>query len=238
MLLRDFIDYTMGLLREHQFDNLFRTPATEDPETSQYLESRKLDASKFECYAYEGSHTYDQKTYDLPKCLVVPLRKPLTKEVCGVWIRFVHEKRFFIWLANDHQKFWVDTNTFDPEKPTVVAEAIFDALALRELWISQYEDFPYNIAAALGVSLTNDLVGEMGEIILAFDNDRVGLQSMLKLLTADVPSQKISGIILNESEDFDLRGVKDWNELISKNGVPSVKLYPGILAEIKVKSRL
>lgn len=246
-----FLQYINRCKLKHQaevmFSPLFKTPAFQDAEVASYLtNARGLQPEDFhdvEVYAYEGPFTYKDKEYTLPKCVVIPLRCGSTKILNGVWIRFIHEKRFFIWLSDEKsQKFWVSTSsTINPDDSLVICESIFDALSLRKL--TGYE----HCAALLGATCSSELASyanrNFKNIILALDNDIAGQKAQLKLLE----QHSTWGILLAEDKDpLGLYGkplsqqYKDYNEVLTRTDIESLehKVLYGIQGKIHLKAQL
>lgn len=200
----------------------------------EYLKSRGLSIN-FECYDFEGMFNYRGKDYQLPPCIVVPMRNRIG-QLQGVWIRFLQEKRFYIWLVDDTlQKFWLDIN--DDNEPVYLAESIFDALSLRELFGFK------NVGAVLGVAASAEMQEALKyyEVVMCFDRDSAGYKGMLAHLNNPRTQHwKVLEIIPNNS--VDLSGIKDYNDIVKlanegKKGF-SYNIKSSIQAKIYIKSKL
>lgn len=223
----DFKEKALALIQRERFKSLLTRPAFDDTPAGVYLQSRGLSVDDLECYDFEGAFNYQNKDYQIPQSIVVPLRNG--KELVGVWIRFLEDKRFFIWMVPGKQKMWLDIRA--SEEPVYLAESIFDAVSLRKLYGFQ------NIGACLGVAVSSDLESaisavpetENNEVVLCFDNDRAGLKGMLNELNSN-PTYSIISIEANEFKDF--------NDLLKSGVTPAYKILKSIQAKIYIKSKL
>lgn len=223
MLLQDFKNYARYLIEESKFNRLFEMPASNNTISKEYLENRNLPIE--ECYYFRGDFNYRGQNYKLNDCIVVPLRSP-NNELRGVWIRFIHEKRFFIWMLNinpEPQKYWIPKN-IDFTKEVYVCESIFDAASLGKMLNTN------QVVACLGVQPSGDLLSLMhsSEVILALDNDVAGRKSALNLLTLH---PKWSIIQISNKE-------KDFNDILKSSQELQYKILPGIQAKIYLRSIL
>lgn len=153
----------------------------------------------------------------------------ITKQLIGVWIRFIHEKRFFIWLLPEYQKMWYadpKEHRYHPDigDAWVLFESIFDAFAFSALTKHT------KVAACLGVSPSADLQEMLKgqRVLLALDQDEAGKKSSLNLLTSN-PGW---GIIVPE-----LQG-KDYNEHLTLSETLGFQVLYGIQAKIKLRSAI
>ena len=231
MFLEDFKRNIKFLLQREKFKPLLKNRATETSPAGEYLKSRGL-STNFECYDFEGSFNYRGKDYQLPKCIVVPMRNR-SGILQGVWIRFLEEKRFFIWLVDDTvQKFWLDIQ--DENEPVYLTEGIFDALSLRELFGFK------NVGAALGVSASAEMIQVLQdfEVVMCFDNDRAGYKGMLAHLNN--PKTQHWKVFEISSNLVDISNFKDYNDVIKlkRNDGFKFKTKSSIQAKIYIKSKL
>lgn len=216
---KEFAEYFRTLLEAKTFDKLLQTPVSSDPEALAYTESRRIPPN--DIFSFTGDFKYKGSHYKLSKSIVIPLRD-MQGFVRGVWIRAIQEKKFYIWMAGNLQKYWIPKD-FDPSKRVIICESILDAMSLSKL--IGYS----NVMAALGVAPTKEIQNILtGEVILALDNDTAGKKSALTLLTSN-PSWGI----IETSEGF-----KDYNEALVKNLRPNFKILYGIQARIHLKSLL
>lgn len=197
------------LLQREKFKPLLQNKVTQTSPAGEYLKSRGLSCN-FECYDFEGLYNYRGKDYHLPQCIVIPMRNQ-AGQLQGVWIRFLQEKRFYIWLVDDQlQKFWLDIK--DPSKPVYLAESIFDALSLREMF--KFE----NVGAVLGIAASAELQEELKDfdVVMCFDRDSAGYKGMLAHLNNPKTQHwKVFEIFSKNSEKVvDLTSVKDYNDII------------------------
>lgn len=151
------------------------------------------------------------------------------KQLIGVWIRFLQEKRFFIWLLPEFQKMWYadpKEHQYHPDigDTWVLFESIFDAFAFSSLTKHT------KVAACLGVSPSGDLQEFLRgqRVLLALDQDEAGKKSSLNLLTSN-PGW---GIIIPE-----LNG-KDYNEHLTTSNHLRFQVLHGIQAKIKLRSAI
>lgn len=230
MEIEAFKAFCHAALQQRKFQKLLQVPAFEDAETRQYLEKRgfvESDITGLNAFAFEGDIQYKEKTYTLPKSLVFALIDPINSMIRGVWIRFLYEKRFYIWMVSDEmQKYWVSPLA-DLTEPVIVCESILDAISLAKLTGNR------NVAAALGVSLTNDLQDLiLPNSLLALDNDRPGKINMLKALENN-PRYGIIKHNLNQSQ------FKDFNEFLIHKPYPlEFQEFYGVQAKIYLRSQL
>lgn len=231
MLLEDFKREIPLLLERAKFEPLFKSRASESSPAGNYLESRGLSADKIECYDFNGKFEYQSKVYNLPDCVVIPLRG-VDGVLRGVWIRFLEEKRFFIWMCNQtFQKYWIDLQ--DENEPVFVAESIFDACSLREMFGFK------NVAACLGAQISGEFVellnNQNKEVVMAFDQDRPGYLGMLKHLNqCDTANFKIFEITGAKP------GLKDYNDIMNFTDPAYLgyEIKQGIQAKVSLKSKL
>lgn len=227
------------LMERRKFNPLLTRKIQKGSLAWEYLESRGLPTS-VEAYDFTGDFEYQGKVYHLPGCVVVPLRE-IDGELKGVWIRFIHEKRFYIWVTNpNNQKFWVDIQDPDENEVIVVAESIFDAIALREIFGFK------NVAAALGAKLSAEMVQRLNSLghpkVLAFDMDSAGMKGMLSHL--DSAGSSHWGILKTSltKESVDFYGIKDYNDVLRKVKEFGLDIKWSILysiqAKVFLKSRL
>lgn len=206
------------------------SPVTGLSPAGEYLKSRGL-STNFECYDFEGTFNYRGKDYQLPQCIVVPMRNRIG-QLQGVWIRFLQEKRFFIWLVDDTvQKFWLDIR--DSNEPVYIAESIFDALSLRELFGFK------NVGACLGVAASAEMQEALKdfEVVMCFDRDSAGYKGMLAHLNN--PRTQHWKILEISSNNVDISGIKDYNDIVQlrKDGF-DYNIKSSIQAKIYIKSKL
>ena len=219
------------MIQRSKFSPLLQNRVTETSPAGEYLKSRGLSAN-FECYDFEGMFNYRGKDYQLPECIVVPMRNRIG-QLQGVWIRFLQEKRFYIWLVDDTmQKFWLDIN--DESEPVYLAESIFDALSLRELFGFK------NVGAVLGIAASAEMQEALKnfEVVMCFDRDSAGYKGMLAHLNN--PRTQHWKILEISSNLVDISNVKDYNDIVklgNKEGF-SYNIKSSIQAKIYIKSKL
>lgn len=229
------------MIQRSKFSPLLQNRVTETSPAGEYLKSRGLSVN-FECYDFEGMFNYRGKDYQLPECIVVPMRNRIG-QLQGVWIRFLQEKRFYIWLVDDTlQKFWLDIN--DESEPVYLAESIFDALSLRELFGFK------NVGAVLGIAASAEMQEALKdfEVVMCFDRDSAGYKGMLAHLNNPRTQHwKVLELLEISSNLVDISNVKDYNDIIklgnkadldglSYNIKSSIK--SAIQAKIYIKSKL
>lgn len=224
MLKEQFKEYLSSLIEEHNFERLMYVNAFDDNETKNYLESRGLSKEVFdfcdiEVFSYDGTFKYKNKEYNIKKSIVIPL-KSLTNELIGVWIRSIYEKRFYIWLIGNNQKYWL-SGKFNPSETPTFCESILDALSFAYLTKNP------NVGAFLGVSPTNDLLNIVNDINLALDDDQAGKKNSLELLISYPNWTIISS---------NLEGFKDYNEFLKSKKSLNYEILKGINAKIKLRS--
>lgn len=222
------------MIQRSKFSPLLSTPVTDSSLAGEYLKSRGLSIN-FECYDFEGTFNYRGKDYQLPQCIVVPMRNRIG-QLQGVWIRFLQEKRFYIWLVDDTlQKFWLDIN--DESEPVYLAESIFDALSLRELFGFK------NVGACLGIAASAEMQEALKdyEVVMCFDRDSAGYGGMLAHLNN--PRTQHWKVFEISSNLVDISNIKDYNDIVklekkgfSYNIKSSIK--SAIQAKIYIKSKL
>ena len=223
------------MIQRSKFSPLLITPVTDSSPAGEYLKSRGL-STNFECYDFEGMFNYRGKDYQLPQCIVVPMRNRIG-QLQGVWIRFLQEKRFYIWLVDDTvQKFWLDIQSEPGEdEPVYLAESIFDALSLRELFGFK------NVGAVLGVAASAEMQEALKdyEVVMCFDRDSAGYKGMLAHLNN--PRTQHWKVLEILSNNVDLSGIKDYNDIIklrSESDEFSYNIKSSIQAKIYIKSKL
>lgn len=229
------------MIQRSKFSLLLQNRVTETSPAGEYLKSRGL-STNFECYDFEGTFNYRGKDYQLPQCIVVPMRNRIG-QLQGVWIRFLQEKRFYIWLVDDTlQKFWLDIN--DESEPVYLAESIFDALSLRELFGFK------NVGAVLGIAASAEMQEALKdfEVVMCFDRDSAGYKGMLAHLNNPRTQHwKVLELLEISSESVDFSNVKDYNDIIklgNKAGLEGLSynikssIKSAIQAKIYIKSKL
>lgn len=222
------------MIQRSKFSPLLQNRVTENSPAGEYLKSRGL-TTDFECYDFEGVFNYRGKDYQLPECIVVPMRNRIG-QLQGVWIRFLQEKRFYIWLVDDNlQKFWLDIQSED--EPVYLAESIFDALSLRELFGFK------NVGACLGVAASAEMQEALKdfEVVMCFDRDSAGYKGMLAHLNN--PKTQHWKVLEILSKNVDLSGIKDYNDVIKLGNRAdldefSYNIKSSIQAKIYIKSKL
>ena len=219
------------MIQRSKFSPLLQNRVTENSPAGEYLKSRGLSVD-LEAYDFEGSFCYRGKEYQVPDSIVIPMRNR-SGVLQGVWIRFLQEKRFFIWLVDDTvQKFWLDIRSED--EPVYIAESIFDALSLRELFGFK------NVGACLGVAASAEMQEALKdfEVVMCFDRDSAGYKGMLAHLNNPKTQHwKIFEIISNNL--VDISGIKDYNDIIKlSNKGFSYNIKSSIQAKIFIKSKL
>lgn len=219
------------MIQRSKFSPLLQNRVTENSPAGEYLKSRGLSVD-LEAYDFEGSFCYRGKEYQVPDSIVIPMRNR-SGVLQGVWIRFLQEKRFFIWLVDDTvQKFWLDIRSED--EPVYIAESIFDALSLRELFGFK------NVGACLGVAASAEMQEALKdfEVVMCFDRDSAGYKGMLAHLNNPRTQHwKIFEIISNNL--VDISNIKDYNDVIKLgNEGFSYNIKSSIQAKIYIKSKL
>ena len=222
------------MIQRSKFSPLLQNRVTDLSPAGEYLKSRGLSIN-FECYDFEGTFNYRGKDYQLPQCIVVPMRNRIGV-LQGVWIRFLQEKRFYIWLVDDTlQKFWLDIQSEPGEdEPVYLAESIFDALSLRELFGFK------NVGACLGVAASAEMQEALKdfEVVMCFDRDSAGYKGMLAHLNNPRTQHwKVFEIITNNL--VDISNIKDYNDIVKleKKGFSYI-IKSSIQAKIYIKSKL
>ena len=221
------------MIQRSKFSPLLQNRVSENSPAGEYLKSRGLSVD-LEAYDFEGSFNYRGKEYQVPDSIVIPMRNR-AGVLQGVWIRFLQEKRFFIWLADDTvQKFWLDIR--NENEPVYIAESIFDALSLRELFGFK------NIGACLGVAASAEMQEALKdfEVVMCFDRDSAGYKGMLAHLNN--PRTQHWKVLEILSNYVDLSGIKDYNDIIKSvqlgNGEFDYNIKSSIQAKIYIKSKL
>lgn len=220
------------MIQRSKFSPLLQNRVTENSPAGEYLKSRGLSVD-LEAYDFEGSFCYRGKEYQVPDSIVIPMRNR-NGQLQGVWIRFLQEKRFFIWLVDDTvQKFWLDIRSED--EPVYIAESIFDALSLRELFGFK------NVGAVLGVAASAEMQEALKdfEVVMCFDRDSAGYKGMLAHLNN--PKTQHWKLLEISSNNVDLSGIKDYNDIIKvRNELDSFdyNIKSSIQAKIYIKSKL
>lgn len=220
------------MIQRSKFSPLLQNRVTENSPAGEYLKSRGLSVD-LEAYDFEGSFNYRGKEYQVPDSIVIPMRNR-SGVLQGVWIRFLQEKRFFIWLVDDTvQKFWLDIR--DSNEPVYIAESIFDALSLRELFGFK------NVGACLGVAASAEMQEALKdfEVVMCFDRDSAGYKGMLAHLNN--PRTQHWKVLEILSKNVDLSGIKDYNDIIklrSELDEFSYNIKSSIQAKIYIKSKL
>ena len=218
------------MIQRSKFSPLLQNRVTENSPAGEYLKSRRLSVD-LEAYDFEGSFNYRGKEYQIPDSIVIPMRNR-NGVLQGVWIRFLQEKRFFIWLVDDTvQKFWLDIRS--EGEPVYIAESIFDALSLRELFGFK------NVGACLGVAASAEMQEALKdfEVVMCFDRDSAGYKGMLAHLNN--PKTQHWKVLEILSNSVDLSGIKDYNDIVQlrKDGF-DYNIKSSIQAKIFIKSKL
>lgn len=221
------------MIQRSKFSPLLQNRVTENSPAGEYLKSRGLSVD-LEAYDFEGSFNYRGKDYQIPEAIVVPMRNR-NGQLQGVWIRFLQEKRFFIWLVDDTvQKFWLDIRS--EGEPVYIAESIFDALSLRELFGFK------NVGACLGVAASAEMQEALKdfEVVMCFDRDSAGYKGMLAHLNNPRTQHwKVFEIIPNNL--VDISNIKDYNDVIKLGNTMDgfdYNIKSSIQAKIFIKSKL
>lgn len=221
------------MIQRSKFSPLLQNRVTENSPAGEYLKSRGLSVD-LEAYDFEGSFNYRGKEYQVPDSIVIPMRNR-SGVLQGVWIRFLQEKRFFIWLVDDTvQKFWLDIRAEPGEdEPVYIAESIFDALSLRELFGFK------NVGACLGVAASAEMQEALKdfEVVMCFDRDSAGYKGMLAHLNN--PRTQHWKVFEISSNLVDISNIKDYNDIVKleKKGF-SYNIKSSIQAKIYIKSKL
>lgn len=222
------------MIQRSKFSPLLQNRVTENSPAGEYLKSRGLSVD-LEAYDFEGSFNYRGKEYQVPDSIVIPMRNRIG-QLQGVWIRFLQEKRFFIWLVDDTvQKFWLDIRAEPGEdEPVYIAESIFDALSLRELFGFK------NVGACLGVAASAEMQEALKdfEVVMCFDRDSAGYKGMLAHLNN--PRTQHWKVLEILSNSVDLSGIKDYNDIVQLGNLDefSYNIKSSIQAKIYIKSKL
>lgn len=223
------------MIQRSKFSSLLQNRVTENSPAGEYLKSRGLSVD-LEAYDFEGSFCYRGKEYQVPDSIVIPMRNR-SGVLQGVWIRFLQEKRFFIWLVDDTvQKFWLDIRS--EGEPVYIAESIFDALSLRELFGFK------NVGACLGVAASAEMQEALKdfEVVMCFDRDSAGYKGMLAHLNN--PRTQHWKVLEILSKSVDISGVKDYNDIVQlSNELDAMdgfdyNIKSSIQAKIYIKSKL
>lgn len=225
------------MIQRSKFSPLLQNRVTETSPAGEYLKSRGL-STNFECYGFEGVFNYRGKDYQLPECIVVPMHNRIG-QLQGVWIRFLQEKRFYIWLVDDTvQKFWLDIQ--QEGEPVYLAESIFDALSLRELFGFK------NVGAVLGIAASAEMQEAVKdfEVVMCFDRDSAGYKGMLAHLNN--PRTQHWKLLEILSKSVDISNVKDYNDIIKQVKLGNkadldgfdYNIKSSIQAKIYIKSKL
>lgn len=219
------------MIQRSKFSPLLQNKVTETSPAGEYLKSRGLSVD-LEAYDFEGMFNYRGKDYQLPQCIVIPMRNRIG-QLQGVWIRFLQEKRFYIWLVDDTvQKFWFGIR--DENEPVYIAESIFDALSLRELFGFK------NVGACLGVAASAEMQEALKdfEVVMCFDRDSAGYKGMLAHLNN--PKTQHWKVLEISSNSVDLSGIKDYNDIVQLGNLDefSYNIKSSIQAKIYIKSKL
>ena len=222
------------MIQRSKFSLLLQNRVTDSSPAGEYLKSRGLSVD-LEAYDFEGSFNYRGKEYQVPDSIVIPMRNR-SGVLQGVWIRFLQEKRFYIWLVDDTlQKFWLDIN--DESEPVYLAESIFDALSLRELFGFK------NVGAVLGIAASAEMQEALKdfEVVMCFDRDSAGYKGMLAHLNN--PRTQHWKVLEISSNLVDISNVKDYNDIIKLGNKAdleglSYKIKSSIQAKIYIKSKL
>nr|DAJ72905.1 MAG TPA: DNA primase (bacterial type) [Caudoviricetes sp.] len=223
------------MIQRSKFSPLLQNRVKENSPAGEYLKSRGLSVD-LEAYDFEGSFNYRGKEYQVPDSIVIPMRNR-NGQLQGVWIRFLQEKRFYIWLVDDTvQKFWLDIRAEPGEdEPVYLAESIFDALSLRELFGFK------NVGAVLGVAASAEMQEALKdfEVVMCFDRDSAGYKGMLAHLNN--PRTQHWKVLEILSNSVDLSGIKDYNDIIklrSELDGFDYNIKSSIQAKIYIKSKL
>lgn len=220
------------MIQRSKFSPLLQNRVTENSPAGEYLKSRGL-TTDFECYDFSGEFNYRGKDYQIPEAIVVPMRNR-NGQLQGVWIRFLQEKRFFIWLVDDTvQKFWLDIRS--EGEPVYIAESIFDALSLRELFGFK------NVGAVLGVAASAEMQEALKdfEVVMCFDRDSAGYKGMLAHLNN--PKTQHWKILEISSNNVDISRAKDYNDIVRLSNTMDgfdYNIKSSIQAKIYIKSKL
>nr|DAT32855.1 MAG TPA: hypothetical protein [Caudoviricetes sp.] len=223
------------MIQRSKFSPLLQNRVKENSPAGEYLKSRGLSVD-LEAYDFEGSFNYRGKEYQVPDSIVIPMRNR-NGQLQGVWIRFLQEKRFYIWLVDDTvQKFWLDIRAEPGEdEPVYIAESIFDALSIRELFGFK------NVGACLGVAASAEMQEALKdfEVVMCFDRDSAGYKGMLAHLNN--PRTQHWKVLEILSNSVDLSGIKDYNDIIklrSELDGFDYNIKSSIQAKIYIKSKL
>lgn len=229
MDIETFKAFCYQYLKQRKFKKLMLIPAFEDQEVKKYLQGRGFEERDFKdlgAFAFKGNFEYQGKVYNLPKSLVISLLDPINGQIRGAWIRAIHEKKFYIWMVSEEfQKYWVSPLA-DLSQPCILHESILDAVSYSKITGNP------NIAATLGVSITNDLKEIIPlDSILSFDNDRAGRINMLREIESNPRLQLLK---------TNLGKCKDFNEFLTHQEThnPKFEVLKGVQAKIYLRSLL
>ena len=174
---------------------LKKTPDfTDFPELVKYLERRCIKFENTSLFA--GIITFEPSRSNNMSCLIA--------ECNGVvQCLLPNGKKYFETGCSLSGKMWVHGTLFDPNKPTYITESIFNALSLIQAG--------YNAVCIYSASYTSyDFYSSFAkntEIILAFDNDKAGLDAIKKHLKYLRNNEYTNTKIAIPTKD-------DWNTMI------------------------
>jgi len=161
------------------------------------------------------------RTFKTSGSIVIPLYKG--SNIYGFYSRHITEKVFYSYVGPDSQGFKVwNWFNIDKTQPVYVFEGIFDALSAIKCGL-------VNSVACMQATLPEDRLKELIEPIFCLDNDKTGLNNILKLCK----NYKVCvfNSAYKDCNEMLLHGLNVKNEILT--GITS-----GIMAEIKIRQKL
>lgn len=191
----------------------------------QYLNSRgfKIEDTKAlgKWYWCPTNLKIGDQLFKTAKSIVIPLY--YHDNIYGFYSRHITEKVFYSYINQSAQGFKVwNWFNIDKTKPVYVFEGIFDAMSAIKSGLT-------NSIACMQATLPEDRLKELADPVFCLDNDRTGLNNILKLCknykvcVFDVPYKDCNEMLLH--------GTDVKSEIINH-------IETGIMAEIKIRQKL
>lgn len=198
-----------------------------DSRINKYCSERHFEysESKFgKFFIADKNITIDGKFYPIKGFLVIPLY--IGDKWYGFYSRSLTEHRFFTYIPDDNLGFKIwNLYNIDISKKVYVFEGIFDAIAAHTSGIE-------NVVACLGATPPEEVLKNLKNAVMCFDNDATGLNNSLKYIDRGFETLYYSNI-----------EQKDMNDILIAHGKEKVKEIldnpiKGIVGKIKIRGNL
>lgn len=201
-------------------------PIEESNESIDYLEKRGFSYNE-ELFGkwYFGYQDLKigETIYPITNSIIIPLY--YNKEMYGFYSRNIYKKDFYTYNPEQNIGFKVwNWFNIDKNKPVYIFEGIFDAMSSGLT----------NIIALMGAKIPEDRLKELKKPVFVLDNDKSGFINSLEYANKgyDVYIQP------NEYIEKDMNELKLNHPKIKPKSIIMNNIFTGIMAEVRIKSKL